>query len=310
MKPLLRLFAAIAVAAAIITLFAIVLHGHTIAVLSPKGPVARQELDLILTATILMLLIVLPVFALTAWIAWKYRATNTRAKYTPDWDRNKWLEGAWWALPCLIIGILAVLTWTSTRALDPYKPLSSSTPQMTIQVVALDWKWLFIYPQQNIAAVNFVEFPSQTPVDFQITSDAPMNSFWIPQLGGQIYAMPGMETHMHLLADGPGVYNGSSANISGAGFAGMAFKARSVSNANFNKWVLSVRKSKNMLTQVAYNSLSKPSSNNPVQYYSMTDPNLYDGIMAKFMVPENNASPSSMPSSNMEGMNMSQGDSQ
>jgi cytochrome o ubiquinol oxidase subunit 2 len=302
-KPLFRLFSVIAVAAAIITLFAVVLHGHTIAVLNPKGPVARQELDLMITATILMLLIVVPVFILTAWIAWKYRATNTKAKYTPDWDRNKWLEGAWWALPCLIIAVLATITWTSTHALDPYKPLSSSVPQMTIQVVALDWKWLFIYPQQNIATVNFVEFPNQTPVDFQITSDAPMNSFWIPQLGGQIYAMPGMETQMHLMADRSGIYNGSSANISGEGFAGMTFKAKSVTTADFNNWLLSVRKSKSVLSQSTYSSLVKPSSSNPVQYYSTTDPNLYDGIMAKFMAPQN----TSDTSSNMESLMMSQG---
>lgn len=298
------------VAAVGISVLAAVVHGHTVAVLDPKGPVARQEMNLMILAVSLMLIVVLPVFALTIGIAWHYRATNKKAAYTPDWDRKRSLEILWWAIPGAIVSVLAVVTWVSSHALDPYKPLSSNVPQMTIQVVAMDWKWLFIYPASDIATVNYVEFPKGTPVDFEITSDAPMNSFWLPQLGGQIYAMPGMSTQLHLMADGDGQYNGLSANISGVGFSGMDFVAHSVSNQGFNTWVKSVRLMNNPLSQAAYAKLAVPSSYNPRAYYSPVVPGLYDDVIMKFMTPgaanpDINATPtpmSSMPDMNMGSM--------
>jgi cytochrome o ubiquinol oxidase subunit 2 len=273
---------AMTVAGAAVLLY-VVAHIHGIAILEPKGPIARQEFHLLVLSTVIMLFVVIPVFVLTVVISIRYRATNKEAKYLPDWDRDNRLESLWWGIPCAIIAALAVLAWTSSHTLDPYRPLSSSKPQMAVQVVAMDWKWLFIYPAQHIATVNYVEFPSGTPVAFQITSDAPMNSFWIPQLGGQIYAMAGMSTQLHLMADHPGTFNGLSANISGVGFAGMTFKAKSVSQGNFNNWVTQVQKSPNHLTALSYRNLSKPSQNNPVEYFATGDNSLYDNIVMKYM---------------------------
>ncbi|HUD10809.1 MAG TPA: ubiquinol oxidase subunit II [Candidatus Saccharimonadia bacterium] len=294
------------VAAIGISVLASIMHGHTIAVLDPKGPVARQEMNLMVLAVSLMLIVVLPVFALTIGIAWRYRATNTKAKYTPDWDRKRSLEILWWIVPAAIVSVLAVVTWVSTHALDPYKPLSSKVPQMTIQVVAMDWKWLFIYPSAHIATVNFVEFPKGTPVDFNITSDAPMNSFWVPQLGGQIYAMPGMSTQLHLLADGSGSYNGMSANISGRGFSGMLFVAKSVTNPQYKDWLTQVRRTNHPLNAQAYANLAAPSTYNPHAYYSSVESGLYDDIIMKYMMP-GAANPDVYTPPTPAGLNMNMG---
>jgi cytochrome o ubiquinol oxidase subunit 2 len=263
----------------------IFLNSSNIAVLNPKGLVAIKERDLIITSALLMLIVVIPVFIMTFAFAWKYRASNTKAKYTPDWDHHLAAEFLWWALPCVIIIVLAVVAWRSAHDLDPFKPLESSKKPITIQVVALQWKWLFIYPEQNIATVNLVQFPEQTPVNFEITSDAPMNSFWIPQLGGQVYAMSGMSTKLHLEADLQGSFNGSSANISGRGFAGMKFTAKAVSQADFMEWVHLVKKVPIKLSLDEYNKLAIPSENNPVAYYSSEEQNLYDRVVMKFMTP-------------------------
>src|SRR3989344_8743312 len=227
-KLLLALFILLLVGITI--LVAVLLGGGTIAVLNPKGIVATQERNLIIFALLLSLTVVIPVFILTFAIAWKFRE-GREEKYEPDWDHNKWLEFVWWAVPAAIILVLAAVTWTSTHQLDPFKPLSSSTQPITIQVVALQWKWLFIYPEQNIATVNFVQFPARTPINFELTADAPMNSFWIPQLSGQIYAMAGHKTQLHLMADETGEFAGSAAEISGRGFAGMKFSAKATSVA-------------------------------------------------------------------------------
>lgn len=267
------------------------LHGHDIAVLNPKGLLADRERRLMITATLLMLIVVIPVFILTAVIAWRYREGNVGARYTPDWDHNSKLEFTWWALPLLIISILAVVAWKSSHELDPFKPVYAAKPAITVQVIALDWKWLFIYPEQNIATVNFVQFPARTPINFEITSDAPMNSFWIPSLGGQIYAMSGMRTQLHLMADGVGSYNGVSANISGRGFSGMKFIANSTTQADFDSWVQSVKQTRNHLGAAQYDKLAKPSENNPPAYYSSTDSGLFDHVLMKFMVPANQLPP-------------------
>ncbi len=261
------------------------LQNSNIAVLNPKGLIATQQRDLIITATLLTLIVVIPVFILTFFIAWKYRAGNPKAKYTPDWDHHKGLEFAWWAIPSAIILVLSVITWTSTHELDPYKPIQSTKKAVTIQVVALQWKWLFIYPEQNIATVNYIQFPEDTPINFEITADAPMNSFWIPQLGGQVYAMAGMKTKLHLMAGETGSYHGSSANLSGEGFSGMRFEAKATSGADFDAWVKTTQQSSNALTPASYHELSEPSQNNPVTVYSRSTPGLYDDIIMKFMSP-------------------------
>ncbi len=257
--------------------------GHTIAILSPAGSIAQQQRDLMQFATILAIVVILPVFVLTFFIVWRFRDTNVKAKYRPNWDSNVKLEATWWAIPCIIIAILAVVTWQSSHALDPYKPIASSKKPLTVQVIALNWKWLFIYPEQNIATVNYLQIPEDTPVEFQITSDGPMNSFWIPQLGGQVYAMAGMSTKLHLIADQPGTFTGSSANLSGKGFSGMTFKAVASTNSEFNDWVKQAWQSPSRLTSSSFEELSKPSQNNPVAIYSGRDASIYDTVIDKYM---------------------------
>lgn len=256
-----------------------------IQVLNPKGPIALQEYHLIIGALLLSLLVVIPVFTLTIVFAFKYRETNKDAKYSPNLDGNRFAETVWWIIPTVLISILGVITWNSSHTLDPYRGLNSNVKPITIQVVALNWKWLFIYPKQNIATVNYFEIPKNTPINFQITSDAPMNSFWIPQLSGQIYAMPGMNTQLNLLASSTGMYDGYSANISGTGFSGMTFTAIATNQTDFNDWVSNVQTEPNQLNIYTYNNLAKPSINNPKSDYASAEPGLYNTIINRYMIP-------------------------
>ncbi len=270
----------------IFLLINILLHGHSIDVLQPKGLIASKERHLMMIAAVLSAVVVVPVFALTAYITLKYReGANKKAKYSPDLDGNRLLEFVWWGVPGVLILILSVITFQSSHQLDPFKSLDSNKKPLTIQVIALQWKWLFIYPQQGIATVNYAQIPVDTPVDFEITSDAPMNSFWIPQLGGQIYAMSGMSTHLHLMASEAGSYKGSSANISGKGFAGMKFNAVASSETEFDNWVQSVKGTFNPLDSYGYNQLAAPSENNRPANYSPAEPGLYNQVMSKYMGP-------------------------
>jgi cytochrome o ubiquinol oxidase subunit II len=255
------------------------------AILQPRGTIARQQRDLIVWTSALSLLVVVPVFAMLFGIAWKYREGNHKARYTPDWDHNRLAEAIWWGLPCLLILGLAIITWRTSHSLDPFKPLASQTKPITIQVVALQWKWLFIYPEQNIATINWVQFPEDTPINFEITADAPMNSFWIPQLGGQIYAMAGMTTKLHLMASEPGDYRGSSANLSGNGFASMNFNARASSQTAFREWVNRAKQSSERLDMPTYTKLAQPTDNPPVAYFSSRQSDIYDQIINKYMLP-------------------------
>lgn len=254
-------------------------------VFNAKGIIAAKERDLIITATLLMLLIIVPVLFMALFIPWRYRATNTKARYTPDWDSNRLYESLWWGLPILIILVLSVIIVRSSHELDPFKRLTSTKTPVTIQVVATEWKWLFIYPDERIATINYIQFPEDTPINFQITSDASMNSFWIPQLGGQIYAMTGMSTKLHLMASETGSFRGSSANLSGEGFAGMKFTAKSSSRADYNSWVDEVKRSKNKLTIDEYARLAEPTKNNPTKYFGWEDQALYSTIINKYLEP-------------------------
>jgi len=253
------------------------------ALLDPKGQVAADEKSLIITATLLMLLVVIPVIFMTLYFAWKYRASNTEATYTPNWSYSHRIEAVVWAVPIAIILVLGTITWKTTHALDPYRPLDSKVKPITIEVVSLDWKWLFIYPEQHIATVNEIQFPAGTPVNFKITSDTVMNVFFIPQLGSQIYAMAGMQTQVNLIADAPGTYDGLSTNFSGAGFPDMKFTATATSQADFDAWVAKVRTSPNKLGLDNYGELSKPSSKDPVKYFSTVEPVLYAAVLDKYM---------------------------
>lgn len=272
------------------SLLALYLVNTNIAVLNPKGIIADKQRDLLIISSLLALFIVVPVFVMTFFIAWRYRETNTKAKYTPDWDRNRAAETVWWGVPIILILALSIITWVSSHDLDPSKPIAANTRPLTVQVVALEWKWLFIYPEQDIATVNYLQFPEKTPVNFEITADAPMNSFWIPQLGGQVYAMAGMTTKLHLMASEPGEFRGSSANLSGGGFAGMKFNAQATTTADFNRWVQGVRQSGNILDQQSYDRLRQASKNNPTLSYTSKDRTLYNTILMKYMTPPSNDS--------------------
>ncbi len=259
------------------------LNGLDIAVLNPKGAIAGRERQLLIATTLLMLIVAVPTLVLTLFFAWRYREKNTKAKYTPDVDRHPSAELIWWGVPFVIVVVIAVICWRGCLELDPFKPLTSNTQPLKIQVVALQWKWLFIYPEQNIATVNFFQFPEETPVDFEITADAPMNSFWIPQLGGQIYAMPGMRSKLHLIASEAGEYRGVSANLSGRGFSGMTFLAKSSSKSDFDSWVARVKESPDSLSLERYRALAQPSENDKIVFYSSADADLYSQIMMKYM---------------------------
>ena len=291
------------IVAELVLLLVIYLQGSNFAVLNPKGIVGLQQRNLMIFATLLSLVVVIPVFALTFFIVWKYRAGNVNAKYSPDWDHNTKIEAVWWGVPIVLILILGVVTWNSSHALDPKKALVSNKKPVTVQVVALEWKWLFIYPEYNVASVNYLQFPEDTPVNFEITADAPMNSFWIPQLGGQIYAMSGMKTKLNLMASEVGDYNGSSANLSGAGFAGMKFTARASSEADFDSWVQSLKQSPDSLSMATYTKLAEPSKNNPPAAYA-SQSGLFDMIMMKYMKPavEAPSAASQLSTPQMQGM--------
>lgn len=253
-------------------------------VLNPKGIIAVKERNLLWIATALMLIVVIPVFAIMFYVAWKYRESHPNTKYTPNLRDSVVAEIIWWGVPCIIIGILCVITWESTHELDPYASLDPEK-EMTVQVVAMQWKWLFIYPEQKIATVNYLQIPEKTPIHFEITADAPMNSFWIPSLGGQMYAMPGMRTELNLIADAVGEYRGVSANVSGKGFAGMKFLTKSTTQEDFIAWVNEMKNAPHALGTIEYGELVKPSENNPAAFYKLEQPNLFDQIVMKYMMP-------------------------
>lgn len=261
------------------------LQGKTVAVFQPAGTIAQQQRTLIIAILLLSLLVVVPVFAMTIWISWRYRESNKKAAYAPDWDNNRWVEGVWWLVPLVLISIISVITWRTSHSLDPFRPLVSTVKPLEVQVVAMNWKWLFIYPEYGVATVNYLFIPTETPINFEITSDASMNSFWIPQLGGQVYAMAGMSTRLHLMADKTGDFRGSSANLSGKGFAGMNFMTYAVPGSEFSTWSQLAKSSPEALTETAYQKLAKPSQNVKPLTYTDVDSELYDSIVMKYMMP-------------------------
>ncbi|WP_434212144.1 ubiquinol oxidase subunit II [[Pseudomonas] boreopolis] len=266
----------------------LLLTGCNSAILNPKGQVGQDEKTLLITAVVLMLLVVVPVIVMTIAFAWKYRASNTKARYEPNWSHSTAIEVVVWSIPCLIILVLAVLTWRSSHALDPYKPLQSDVKPITIEAVAMDWKWLFIYPEQGIATVNEIAFPVDTPINFKITSDTVMNSFFIPHLGTQIYAMAGMETKLHLIANEPGDFPGISANYSGHGFSKMNFVARATPDqAGFDAWVAKVKAAPQSLQAAEYQALAanrNDKSDYPVTYYSSVQDGMFKSLIDKYMM--------------------------
>lgn len=283
------------------------LQGRSIAILDPKGIIASQQLDLITFTVLLGMVVVIPVFILLFVFAVRYRATNKKAKYDPDHHGNILLELVWWGIPFAIILVLSVVTWVSSHQLDPYRELSSDKKPVRVQVVALQWKWLFLYPDQAIASVNELRIPEKTPVNFEISADSPMSTFWIPELGSQIYAMNGMTTRLSLEADHSGEYRGTNTNISGEGYAEMNFKTIASPRAEFDQWVKNLQGINNHLTWAEYEKLAKPSRKQPVAYFMLHEPDLYDKIIAKYMdhgtSSKDNATDDKKPAT-MEHMNM------
>ena len=259
-------------------------------VLNPAGDVAAREGQMVVHATLLMLIIIVPVIALTLWFAWKYRQSNpnrTDADYEPDWHHSTQLELVIWTVPLMIIIALGAMTWIGTHQLDPYRPLdriSATKPledvaPLDVQVVALDWKWLFLYPSQGIATVNELAAPVDRPIRFHLTASSTMNAFYVPDLAGMIYAMPGMQTQLNAVINKPGVYQGLASHYSGSGFSGMTFKFHALDNNAFAQWVAKAKADGGALDRTGYLQLAAPSERDPVRYFGSVEPDLYDRVL-------------------------------
>lgn len=249
-----------------------------------RGPIAEAENALMWQAFQLMLIVVVPVILLTLFVAWRYRATGGKGAYRPDWDRSPVVEVTVWGIPAVMIAILATWVWDKTHALDPYKPLPGAEP-MRIEAIALDWKWLFIYPDLNVGTVNELAIPVGQPVAFRITSEVAMNSFMIPALGGQIYAMAGMETQLNLQANDIGNTQGRNMQFTGEGFADQTFDVLSLSQDDFSAWVDKVRQSDDPLDDATFAEISKPSVDAPVRYFSTVPPGFFSYRLTHFAGP-------------------------
>jgi len=248
-------------------------------VLDPQGPIASAERLLMINSTAIMLVVVVPVIIATLGFAWWYRASNPRAVRSLDESYEGRVEFVTWSIPILTVILLGGVAWISAHQLDPRAPIVADKKPLPVEVVALDWKWLFIYPDQGIASVNQLVIPAKTPVNFRLTSAGVMNSFFVPQLGSQIYAMGGMVTHLNLLADKPGEYPGISAMFSGDGFSDMRFIAKAVAAEDFAHWVAQVRGSGTALDAAAYTALAKPSKAVPPATWRSVAPDLFDRIV-------------------------------
>lgn len=258
----------------------------TIDVLAPSGKIAAEQLKLLHFTLTLSALVVIPVFTLLAVFAYRYREGRD-ADYKPEYAHNNKLEAIWWGIPIVIIGVLAVITWQTSHSLDPYEPIVSDKPTIKVQVVALQWKWLFIYPEYEIATVNHLPIPVDQPVHFTLAADAPMSAFWIPSLGSQIYSMNGMSSELNLLAHKTGKYTGYNTNINGEGYSKMTFTTNVMTEQDFKKWTqaapLDAMDNDDHLDETTYNILAKPSIISTPQTYHLMQRDLYDTIIAKYM---------------------------
>ena len=284
------------VARCLLFIATLALSGCDWVVMNPFGDIAKQEAFLINISTLLMLIVIVPVIFLTIWFAWKYRASNNEATYEPEWHHSATLETIIWTVPLIIVLILSGLTFVATHRLDPYlpisrisedKPIPENTKTLIIEVVALDWKWLFFYPEYGIATVNEISAPVDRPIQFKITSGSVMNSFYIPALAGQIYAMSGMETQMHAVINEEGVFDGFSANYSGHGFSKMHFKFHGLNTKGFEEWVEKVRSSENEeLASDTFLELEKKTVGHRITYYADVEENLYHDILNRCVAPK------------------------
>ena len=272
----------------ILPLMLAALSGCDMVVMAPSGDIAMQQRDLIVISTVLMLLIIVPVICLTLFFAWRYRQSNKAATYDPEWHHSTGLEVIIWSAPLAIIIALGAITWVSTHKLDPYRPLdridaarpvSGEMKPITVEVVALDWKWLFFYPDYGIATVNEMAAPVDVPINFKLTASSVMNSFYVPALAGMIYTMPGMETKLHAVINKAGDYEGFSSNYSGDGFSHMRFRFHGLDQAGFDQWVAQVRQNGTALNRDTYLKLERPSVREPVRYYASVADGLYEAVL-------------------------------
>ncbi len=257
------------------------------ALFDPKGPIGEEEKWLIIMSFLVMMIVVIPVYFMVFWFPYRYRKSNDKSTYAPDWEHSNAIEVVVWTIPLLIIIALGIITYKTSHSLDPRKALSSDKPAITVQVVSLDWKWLFIYPEYEIATINEMAMPVNTPVEFLITSDTVMNSFFIPRLGSQIYAMSGMENRLFLEASEEGVYRGISANYSGFGFSGMKFKAHATSDQGFQQWIEKVKRSPDTLGKAEYTALTAKTKDHDVEYFANVNPLLFNSIIEKYTGAQN-----------------------
>lgn len=251
--------------------------------LDPKGPIGEQEKLLLFMSVGLMLIVVVPVFVMAIWFGVRYRESNAKATYKPKWEGSLRIEAVIWLIPLAIVVVLSYLTIVKTIELDPYKPIESDKPTLRVQVVSLDWNWLFIYPDYDIATVNQLYIPAGAPVAFDITSATVMTSFFIPDLGSQIYAMAGMVTKLNLMADHPGTFTGQNMNYSGFGYGTMFFPTNAIPADEFATWAQTAKNSQSSLTLAAFNELNTPQSNYPATTYASVEPDLFGKIVGKFM---------------------------
>ena len=258
-------------------------------ILDPVGPVAAAEKQIMINSTAIMLAIIVPTMIATIAFAWWFRRGNSKATYRPDWEYSGAIEMVVWAIPALTIMLLGGIAWIGSHDLEPSKALPSKVAPLKVDVVSLDWKWLFIYPDQGIATVNQLVVPAGTPVNFRLTSATVWNAFFVPQMGSMIYTMPRMSTRLNLQADRPGVYDGLSSHFSGDGFPGMQFKVQSLPADQFAMWAQGARGSALMLDGAGYAELSRPSSYVKPMTYGTVAPGLFDAIVA------NRAPPNPVP---------------
>ena len=270
----------------VVLIGAAALGGCSEGVLDPKGPIASGERQILFNSLGIMLAIVIPTIVATLGVAYWFRASNTRARYLPDFEYSGRLELLVWSIPAMTVLLVGGVAWVGAHDLDPRKAISATVQPVTVQVVSLDWKWLFIYPDEGVASVNRLTIPAGTPISFELTSAGVMNSFFVPQLGSQIYTMSGMTTRLQLQADHPGTYTGLSAQFSGNGFADMRFAVDAVPTEQFGKWVAATRNSGPVLDAQAYTDLAKPSQAVAPFTYRSVAPGLFNRISSAGLCPD------------------------
>ncbi len=266
-----------------LTVWALFAGSSNYAVLNPKGPIAEGQRDVIIISTILTAIVIVPTTILTFVIVWRYRdKPGRKAKYDPDFNHSNVLESIWWGIPIVVIAVLGIVTVRYTYALEPSVAIKSDKQPVVIQAVSMDWKWAFFYPEEGIASVNTLTIPADRPIRFELTSDAPMNSFWIPQLGGQIYTMSGMAMNLYLQADHTGTYYGSGANFSGEHFGAMNFDVNAVTESDYEAWVNKVKTESQPMTMDTYQSLAIPGTADK-QYFSAFPENLFQQLVTQYL---------------------------